>query len=177
MDHLFCWIRLFSFAFISFHDMQKEDESLQLSFLLYVGAMTVLILLAFRACNTFQTIIGDGTGYQVGTGETEPERAPLLLPKDDDASSWGSSYDSISHDEEDLEEWLAVSSLEGNISKEGENNGNPRRLCVICCDAPRDCFFLPCGHCAACFTCGTRYVLHSFTLLKSIVVSYNYCPI
>ncbi|CBI15953.3 hypothetical protein VitviT2T_008324 [Vitis vinifera] len=120
------------------------------------GAMTVLILLAFRACNTFQTIIGDGTGYQVGTGETEPERAPLLLPKDDDASSWGSSYDSISHDEEDLEEWLAVSSLEGNISKEGENNGNPRRLCVICCDAPRDCFFLPCGHCAACFTCGTR---------------------
>ena len=120
--------------------------------------MTVLILLAFRVCNTFQTIIENGTGYQVGTGETEPEQAPLLHPKDDDASSWGSSYDSISHDDEDLEEWLAVNSLEGKTSKEGENNGNPRGLCVICCDSPRDCFFLPCGHCAACFACGTRYI-------------------
>lgn len=132
----------------------------------YVGAMTVLILLAFRACNTFETVIGDGIRTQGGAEVTEPERAPLLLPKDDDTSSWGSSYDSISHDEEDLEEWLAGSSLEGQISKEGENNGNnPRRLCVICCDAPRDCFFLPCGHCAACFTCGARYVGITYPIL------------
>ena len=94
-------------------------------------------------------------GPRFHAGEFESERAPLLPEKDDDISSWGSSYDSVSHDEEDLEQWLAVTSVEGKPLNEGESN-NPSLLCVICFDAPRDCFFLPCGHCAACFTCGTR---------------------
>lgn len=117
------------------------------------------MLLAFRISNLFQAISDDGTRFQVG--ETGTERAPLLSPKDDDLSSWG-SIDSNSHSEEDLEESIAASLLEGKPQKEGENNSNnPRRLCVICFDAPRDCFFLPCGHCAACFTCGSRYTLSS----------------
>ena len=94
-------------------------------------------------------------GPRFHAGEFESERAPLLPEKDDDISSWGSSYDSVSHDEEDLEQWPAVTSVEGKPLNEGESN-DPRRLCVICFDAPRDCFFLPCGHCATCFTCGTR---------------------
>ncbi|XP_044482212.1 protein SMAX1-LIKE 6-like isoform X4 [Mangifera indica] len=118
------------------------------------GVMTILILLAFRFLNVFQSTSGNGTGIQAG--DMTSERAPLLSNKDDDLSSWGSSYDSVSHDDEDLDEWLAVKALKGNLSYEGENNSNPGRLCVICCDSPRDCFFLPCGHCAACFTCGTR---------------------
>ncbi|GLU18855.1 hypothetical protein SLE2022_351320 [Rubroshorea leprosula] len=113
--------------------------------------MTILILCTIRFCNVFRTPSTDGTGLRVE--EMISERTPLLQPKDDDVSSWGSSYDSISHDEEDLEEWLAANSVE--IPKEGESN-NPPRLCVVCFDAPRDCFFLPCGHCATCFTCGTR---------------------
>lgn len=118
------------------------------------GALTALMLLAFRISNLFQAISDDGTRFQVG--ETGTERAPLLSPKDDDLSSWG-SIDSNSHSEEDLEESIAASLLEGKPQKEGENNSNnPRRLCVVCFDAPRDCFFLPCGHCAACFTCGSR---------------------
>ncbi|XVE79400.1 hypothetical protein DITRI_Ditri14bG0055600 [Diplodiscus trichospermus] len=115
------------------------------------GVMTILILLAFRFCRTFQTI----DGPRSPAAEMEPGRAPLLPEKDDDISSWGSSYDSVSHDEEDMEQWLPVTSAEGTPSNEGESN-NTRRLCVICFDAPRDCFFLPCGHSATCFTCGTR---------------------
>ncbi|KAL9260174.1 E3 ubiquitin-protein ligase APD2-like protein [Drosera capensis] len=84
-----------------------------------------------------------------GQGSQEP----LLSPKDDDLSSWGSSYDSASHDDDDLEEQIQ----DGKPQKEGDqSNINPRRLCVICYDAPRDCFFLPCGHCAACFACGSK---------------------
>lgn len=111
------------------------------------------MLLAFKYCNIFQNGNRDGTGVQAT--DTGLERAPLLQ-KDDDATSWGSSYDSISHDEEDLEEWLAVNSVEGKPLNKGENNSNARHLCIICCDGPRDCFFLPCGHCAFCFACGTR---------------------
>ncbi|EOY33720.1 Ubiquitin-protein ligase, putative isoform 2 [Theobroma cacao] len=114
------------------------------------GVMTILILLAFRISKIFQSI--DGIGLHAGGMESE--RAPLLPAKDDDISSWGSSYDSVSHDEEVLEEWLAKTFPEGKPSNEGESNNT--RLCVVCFDAPRDCFFLPCGHCATCFTCGTR---------------------
>ncbi|XAR60735.1 Ubiquitin--protein ligase [Bertholletia excelsa] len=120
------------------------------------GTLTALVLLAVRLCNMFQITRTDETGVQ--EGETAPVRAPLLTRKDDDLLSWGSSYDSVSHDEEELDELLAMASLEGKPPKDGENNGNHRRLCVMCFDASRDCFFLPCGHCACCFTCGTRIV-------------------
>ncbi|XP_022873683.1 uncharacterized protein LOC111392552 [Olea europaea var. sylvestris] len=40
--------------------------------------------------------------------------------------------------------------------KDGEYSNNMMRLCAICYDAPRDSFFLPCGHCVACFACATR---------------------
>lgn len=112
------------------------------------------MLVAFRYCNLRPTTSGDGTGFQAR--DRRSESAPLLSHKDDDLSSWGSSYDSGSHDEQDLEEWLPATSLEATPLNEGEINSNPRHLRVICCDASRDCFFLPCGHCAACFTCGTR---------------------
>ncbi|XP_042514818.1 E3 ubiquitin-protein ligase APD2-like isoform X2 [Macadamia integrifolia] len=117
------------------------------------GGMTVLILLAYKIFNKFQSTTGDRREFEAG--DPGSERAPLLSQKDDDLSSWGSSYDSASHDEEDLEQRLAASSLDTKSLKDGENN-NPRCLCAICSDAPRDCFFLPCGHCGACFTCGTR---------------------
>ncbi|CAK9137010.1 unnamed protein product [Ilex paraguariensis] len=88
-------------------------------------------------------------------GTWNPNGVPLLSPKDDNLSSWGSSYDSILHDEE-LNEWIGVASPDRKQQKEGESAKNPQRICVICFDASRDCFFLPCGHCATCFTCGTR---------------------
>ncbi|KAL6998424.1 hypothetical protein U1Q18_008550 [Sarracenia purpurea var. burkii] len=125
-----------------------------ITYLFGVGGMTVLMLLAFHLVNNFQISREEGTRFQFG--ETRSERAPLLSQKDDDMSSWGSSYESISEDDEDLEDGLAVGSLEGKPLKDGEYNNNIRRLCAICFDAPRDCFFLPCGHCVACFACGTR---------------------
>ncbi|KAF2312561.1 hypothetical protein GH714_035070 [Hevea brasiliensis] len=112
------------------------------------GVMTILILLTLRFLNIFQASDRDGNQAR----ETRSERAPLLTQND--ISSQGSSYDSISQDGQDLDELLAVNSLlEGKVLAQGENL---YRLCAICFDAPRDCFFLPCGHCVACFTCGTR---------------------
>lgn len=32
------------------------------------------------------------------------------------------------------------------------------KLCVICYDEQRNCFFVPCGHCATCYDCAQRYV-------------------
>ena len=114
------------------------------------------MLVAFYLLNKFRCISEDST--DVSNRDMESTRAPLLLYKDDDLSSWGSSYDSASNDEEDIQEFLATYSLEvKSTTKEVDQEGNnTRRLCAICFDAPRDCFFLPCGHCVACFECGTR---------------------
>ncbi|OWM67116.1 hypothetical protein CDL15_Pgr000568 [Punica granatum] len=122
------------------------------TYILGIGGLTVLMLAAFNFLNKFRIAHENRGGAQYG--QMDSTRAPLLSYKDDDISSWGSSFDSASQDEADLEEFL---SQEGKL-KEGENGNNTRRLCAICFDAPRDCFFLPCGHCVACFECGTRIV-------------------
>lgn len=125
-----------------------------ITYVVGIGGMTVLMLLAFNFLNKFRWSREEATGATYG--QMEAQRAPLLSYKDDDLSSWGSSYDSNSHDEEDIEELLAAGAPEGKLSRDGENGNNTRRLCGICFDAPRDCFFLPCGHCVACFECGQR---------------------
>ncbi|XP_068654881.1 E3 ubiquitin-protein ligase APD2-like isoform X2 [Aristolochia californica] len=30
------------------------------------------------------------------------------------------------------------------------------KMCVICYDGQRNCFFIPCGHCATCYTCAQK---------------------
>jgi hypothetical protein len=69
------------------------------------------------------------------------QRSPLLTSREDDGGSLGSSYDSVS-DDGDAE----------------ESGGGASAVCVICCDARKDCFFLPCGHSATCYACRARYV-------------------
>ncbi|CAI8612844.1 unnamed protein product [Vicia faba] len=118
-----------------------------LTYIFGIGVLTVIMFWAFNFLNKLQRANDDRVGSRSeGAG---PDRAPLLSRKDDDLSSWGSSYDSIPQDDEDL------NFLTGG-SADGETSNNTRRLCAICFDAPRDCFFLPCGHCVACFACGTR---------------------
>ncbi|CAM8964401.1 unnamed protein product [Rhodiola kirilowii] len=132
---------------------KQSDGPRWLVYLAGSGVMTVLLLFTFRICNMFQRNNNDVAGGQPTAQGSE--RDPLLN-KDDDLSSWGSSYDSVSQGEDDLDEWLVVgNSLGANQGNDVESHP-PRRQCVICCDEPRDCFFLPCGHCAACFACGSR---------------------
>ncbi|KAL9241594.1 hypothetical protein vseg_015688 [Gypsophila vaccaria] len=48
------------------------------------------------------------------------------------------------------------------------------RICTICYDELRDCFFVPCGHCATCHLCALRYVsvdilFRTFSILIDII--------
>lgn len=113
----------------------------------------MLVFWSFNLLNKLQSAHEGGAGHR--SGGTEPQRAPLLSHKDDDLSSWGSSYDSLPQDEEDLD-FLPGDPIGEKLSGDGQTSNSTRRLCAICFDAPRDCFFLPCGHCVACFACGTR---------------------
>ncbi|PIN09198.1 putative E3 ubiquitin ligase [Handroanthus impetiginosus] len=129
-----------------------------LTYLVGAGGMTLLLLLISYILKHFQRNEED-----TQSGDTESERNPLLSHKDDNISSLGSSYASVSDDEEHAEDAQAGNLQSGKQVKDEESS---RRLCAICFDAPRDCFFLPCGHCVACFGCATR-----------IVETYGACPI
>lgn len=89
-------------------------------------------------------------------GGLEAERNPLLSHKDDDVSSWGSSFASNSEDEEFVGDAQAAGVGNEKQSGDVQYRNDMHRLCAICFDAPRDCFFLPCGHSVACFGCATR---------------------
>uniref|UniRef100_A0A7N0U4I9 RING-type domain-containing protein n=1 Tax=Kalanchoe fedtschenkoi TaxID=63787 RepID=A0A7N0U4I9_KALFE len=119
-----------------------------------VGGMTLVMLLAFHLLNKFQYVRGNRSAGQFG--EIAASRAPLLTHKDDDLISWGSSCDCLSNDEDDTEDCPRTSAPGENVSADNESLTITRRLCAICFDAPRDCFFLPCGHCVACYDCATR---------------------
>ncbi|XP_026415145.1 uncharacterized protein LOC113310634 isoform X2 [Papaver somniferum] len=118
-----------------------------ITYFLGSGAMTLIFFLIYKVCAKFLNSSQNGS---------DNERTPLLGQKDDDILSLGSSYDSVSHDEE-FEDPLPLGSTEGKQLKEGETE-NPHHLCLVCSDTARDSFFLPCGHCATCYTCGTRII-------------------
>ena len=134
--------------------------TLNVGFAIFAASMTVLLIVATKICFSFRITGEYETGFQAGM--TASERAPLLSQKDDDLSSWG-SVDSMSHDEEELNDSIATP--DGKQLKEGDGLKDHRQLCILCSDAFRDCFFLPCGHCAACFTCGKRLVDFTVALI------------
>ncbi|XP_011095012.1 uncharacterized protein LOC105174567 isoform X2 [Sesamum indicum] len=120
-------------------------------YLFGTGGLAFLLLLINYFLNHFRRTEQDTRRDQLG--DVESERNPLLSHKDDNLSSSGSSYASVSDDDEHDAQGGAVQS--GKPVKDDEDS---RRLCAICFDAPKDCFFLPCGHCVACFACATRIV-------------------
>ncbi|WVZ99290.1 hypothetical protein U9M48_044616 [Paspalum notatum var. saurae] len=120
---------------------QHVKLSYEPRWIVYVVGSAILasaLLLLYEILNMlFGACAGAG-----GSGRGDPERrAPLLTDKDDDGASLGSSYDSVSHDG-------------GSDDPEEERGGDGG--CALCCDAPKDCFFLPCGHSATCYSCGAR---------------------
>ncbi|KAF8044785.1 hypothetical protein N665_6833s0002 [Sinapis alba] len=111
------------------------------SYVVGTGLVTCFMLVAMQLWKRLQC-----NGEESYQSENDSGRTRLLVNKDEDGSSMGSSNESFAADDADLEDFT------GN---EGEASNSSRRLCAICFDAKRDCFFLPCGHCVSCYQCGT----------------------
>ncbi|KZV33123.1 hypothetical protein F511_03389 [Dorcoceras hygrometricum] len=125
-------------------------------YLVGIGVVASIVLLINHILKSFQST---NQQNRIGpAGLTGSERTPLLVQKDDNFSSEGSSYASDSDDEEYLGQVQDGDTQNGKPVRDDEYNSDVRRLCAICFDAPRDCFFIPCGHCMACFGCATRYL-------------------
>lgn len=105
------------------------------------GGMILLMVLITYFHNHFRRTERDIPRDQLGG--IRSERNPLLSQKDDDDSD----SDSEGHEDD------AQAGVEPKPVKDDEDS---HRFCAICFEAPKDSFFIPCGHCVACFGCATR---------------------
>lgn len=109
----------------------------------FVVIVIFLILKYLGACDGDRTREEETQARQVTEADPLIPEKPFRLP-------YGTG------DEDDLESGSSSSSEDLYDGK----------ICVICYEEPRNCFFVPCGHCATCYTCAQRYVT-AYVLLKS----------
>ncbi|KAK6923105.1 hypothetical protein RJ641_011409 [Dillenia turbinata] len=82
--------------------------------------------------------------------ETNPLRPQKAIPV-----SYGTYNDLESGNSSGSGSSSGSSSSSNTMSSEDLYDG---KICVICYDDPRDCFFVPCGHCATCYLCALRII-------------------
>ncbi|CAK8565932.1 unnamed protein product [Lathyrus sativus] len=137
-------------------DVNVSYEPRWMIYFIGTGVMAVIIICVLEFYQLIQTNNEENARFRFQQVEVISERAPLLSRKESDVTSLSSSYDSFSSDDENFSEGKSI--LEGETS-----NNDLRCLCVICFDARRDCFFLPCGHFATCYACGIRIAAETCT--------------
>ncbi|XP_051130624.1 E3 ubiquitin-protein ligase APD2 isoform X2 [Andrographis paniculata] len=120
-----------------------------MTYVLGTGAMISLLVLINYFLNHFQRTRRHRTRDNQ-SGESRAERNPLISNESDKHSSRSSSFDSASEGEGFLED------AKPGADKPGRDEEDSRRLCAICFEDPKDCFFLPCGHCVSCHGCATK---------------------
>ncbi|CAI9111329.1 OLC1v1011543C12 [Oldenlandia corymbosa var. corymbosa] len=113
--------------------------------LFYVAIMTFLLMivaLIVKLLKSFDEEDSSPASGQVRVA-TETNR---LLPKEVVQFSYGTC-----EGEDDDEE-------SGKCSSNASGDLYDGKICVICYDQQRNCFFIPCGHCATCHICAKRIV-------------------
>lgn len=113
----------------------------------WLSYITVLVCILLLVSGTLMIVNKVGFNSQEGTAEDGLEETQNALLSTKDATADASSSDLGTADDEDT------------VHFQNEDTYDAQ-LCVICLDAPKTVFFIPCGHCATCLPCGQR-VKHS----------------
>ncbi|KAK3011694.1 hypothetical protein RJ639_011644 [Escallonia herrerae] len=106
-------------------------------FVAYVAILGFIVIIIYLMWNYFGAC--DAESHQEEFPFREISETYPLLPEKTFRTPYGTG-------EEDEESGSSSSS-------EDLYNG---KICVICYDMPRNCFFVPCGHCATCYDCAQR---------------------
>ncbi|XP_057544997.1 E3 ubiquitin-protein ligase APD2 [Amaranthus tricolor] len=113
----------------------------------YFAVLALLVLITFLALKVL------GEWRERSFNEDEGEINPLMH-QSDYHKTIRINYGAF---EKDLESQTSCNS-------DGGDNGTSSKcttlydakICIICYDQQRNCFFVPCGHCATCFSCAQR---------------------
>ncbi|XP_015884981.1 E3 ubiquitin-protein ligase APD2 isoform X2 [Ziziphus jujuba] len=104
------------------------------TYIAILGFITIIILIIIKYLGTC-----DAENTTTDTAVEEINETHPILPEKPSRYTYGTV--------EDDEESVASSSSEELYDA---------KLCVICYDDQRNCFFVPCGHCATCYDCAQR---------------------
>ncbi|KAE8656028.1 isoflavone 2'-hydroxylase-like [Hibiscus syriacus] len=100
-----------------------------------LAVMVVVIVLLLKYLTELGDENGDREDARATTeSETEPLRPEKVIP-----ITYGTCEDDV----------------ETGSCSSGEDLYDAR-ICIICYDEQRNCFFVPCGHCATCYDCAQR---------------------
>lgn len=113
----------------------------------YFAALALLVVVIFMIMKYLDSFDDERTRGEVGGPETSP-----LWPRKTAQSTYGTC-------EGDLESGNCTSSGASSSSNSNSPESEDlydKKVCVICYDEQRDCFFVPCGHCATCYVCAQR---------------------
>ncbi|CAI9115904.1 OLC1v1016917C1 [Oldenlandia corymbosa var. corymbosa] len=109
--------------------------------IIYIVVLGFLVIISFLVLKLLESCDDDENleaEHSRVTG-VPTETAPLLPQQKASKLPYGT-------DEDDLESGTSSSSEDLYDGK----------ICAICYDMPRNCFFVPCGHCATCQDCARR---------------------
>ncbi|KAL3526844.1 hypothetical protein ACH5RR_011500 [Cinchona calisaya] len=125
-------------------DDEHDEWSTVLAFasrvVIYVAIIALLVMIVALIVKLLGNLVGDDTGNQLSGAQAATE-TNRLLAKEVVQFTYGTC-------EEDVESGKC-----SNIPSEDLYDG---KICVICYDQQRNCFFIPCGHCATCYICAQR---------------------
>lgn len=120
-------------------EQQRILNRLKIPGLMYAALLVVIVLTILRYLDE----LDDGNSEdQAHITETEPLRS----------GTYGQCRYGTCEGEDEDEETGSCSSSSSEELYDG-------KICVICYDEERNCFFVPCGHCATCYNCAQRYII------------------
>ncbi|XP_027074126.2 uncharacterized protein [Coffea arabica] len=135
---------------ITTHDDEQNEWSIALAFasriVIYVAILALLMMIVALIIKLLGHCDGDASSssssiHRQATAARAATETNTLLAKEVVPFTYGTC-------EEDLESAKCSSSPSDDLYD--------GKICVICYDERRNCFFIPCGHCATCSICARR---------------------
>ncbi|KAJ7944482.1 RING/U-box superfamily protein [Quillaja saponaria] len=134
------------------HMSNNQDDSIELELALfymsrlagYIAVLALLVIVFLLIMKYFGDFVEETTMEEVRETETNP-----LCPRKSFKFTYGTC-------EKELESGNGSSSSNSCSRSSSEEDLFDGNVCVICYYEQRNCFFVPCGHCATCHACAQR---------------------
>ncbi|CAI8606264.1 unnamed protein product [Vicia faba] len=112
------------------------------SYIILLGIFMIVIFLILKCLGD-----GDGDNNNVVAQQEVTETEPLVSAQTNIVTYGTNKF----HEKEECDS-------ESDVSSSSSEELYNEKLCIICYDEQRNCFFVPCGHCATCYDCAQRIV-------------------
>ncbi|CAN4079737.1 unnamed protein product [Withania somnifera] len=129
---------------VSLNQEDQDQRQIAIEYILNVVVYSSVILVLLMVAMLLIKLLGVFDGEITRNDDTIRRETNRLISKEGASLSYGTC------DEDDLESGNYCSRTSSSEDLYDEN------ICIVCYDEKRNCFFIPCGHCATCYSCAKR---------------------